>query len=169
MKKQDILNTLRSQMFVGLILFFLLSFLGSVFSGALTLNSINFQAITFHIPLLSVDYSIKSDFGLWVGILASSATLAAFLSNYLGKRTFIMYKVVNYPEDHLKVMKFIRGNPQDAKSVANEFDIPLSVAQRVLNDLEKDGLLEKISEGDKAVYYFPFQKNKAKQMMNQSK
>ena len=160
MKKHTILNTLRSQMFVGLILFFLLSFLGGIFSGALTLNSLDFRSVTFYFPLLSVDYSINSDFGLWVGILASSATLAAFLSNYIGKRTFVMYKVVNYPADHLKVMKFIRGNPQDAKNVASEFDIPLSVAQRVLGDLEKDGLLEKVSEGEKAIYYFPFEKNR---------
>ncbi len=159
MKKQVILNTLRSQMFIGLILFFLLSFLGSVFSGALTLNGIDFRTLSFYLPLFSLDYSIKSDFGIWVGILASSATLAAFLSNYIGKRTFIMYKFVDYPADHLKVLKFIRGNPQGAETIASEFDIPLSVAQRVLEDLEKGGLLEKLGEGEKTIYYFPFEKN----------
>ena len=162
MRKQALLNTLRSQMFIGLMLFFFLSFLGGVFSGALTLNGIDFRTINFYLPLLSLDYVIKSDFGIWVGILASSATLAAFLSNYLGKRTFITYKFVDYPADHLKILRFIRGKPQDAKNIASEFDIPLSVAQRVLGDLEKDGLLEKIGDDDKTIYYFPFERNKIK-------
>ena len=162
MKTRAIWNTIRSQMFIGLMLFLLLSLLGGVFSGAMTLNSIDFRTVTFHFPLVSVDYTMNPDYGLWVGILATSATLAAFLSNYLGKRTFITYKFVNYPADHLKVMRFIRNNPQSAGGVATEFDIPFSVAQRVLEDLEKGGLLEKLGDGDKAVYYFPFQKNLAK-------
>ncbi|MBR9681394.1 MAG: winged helix-turn-helix transcriptional regulator [Candidatus Altiarchaeota archaeon] len=159
MKRNAIWNTLRSQMFIGLILFLLLALAGGIFSGALTLDSINFRTVTFHLPLMSVDYTMNPDYGLWVGILATSATLAAFLSNYLGRRSFITYKFVNYPADHLKVMRFIRGNPQNVRGVSKEFDIPNSVAQRVLEDLEKGGLLERISDGDRAIYYFPFEKH----------
>jgi len=71
---------------------------------------------------------------------------------------------VNYPAGHLKVLRFIRGNPRAAKDVALEFDIPLSVAQRVLEDLLRGGLLEKMGDGDnKTVYYFPFEKNLVKE------
>ena len=121
MKKHAIQNALRSQMFIGLLLFFILSIMGAIFSGALVLNNINFKTVTFHFPTMSLNYTTLPDYGLWIGILATSATLAAFLSNYLGKHSFITYKFVNYPEDHLRVMKFIRGEPQKAINVADEF------------------------------------------------
>lgn len=158
-------NMFRDQMFVALMLFLLFSFLGAVFAGSLTLNGITFRTATLHIPLPGFDYTVGGNYGTWIGILASSATLAAFLSTYLGKRLFITYKVINYPADHLKVLKAIKGNPKTPNEVAADFDIPPSVAQRIMDDLVNSGMLENVGSGDRTIYYFPFDKRRAKQRL----
>ena len=157
----------RDQMFVAFLLFLFFSFLGAVFSGSLTLNAVTFRTATIHIPLPSVDYTLGGNYGVWLGILASSATLAAFLSTYLGKRLFITYKVINYPADHLKVLKSLKGKPQTPKEVAVEFDVPPSVALRIMEDLASSGMLETIGSGDRMLYYFPFDKENAKRRLTQ--
>ncbi|MBR9679450.1 MAG: winged helix-turn-helix transcriptional regulator [Candidatus Altiarchaeota archaeon] len=161
MRFRDVFGVLRNQLFVALFLFLLFSFLGGIFSGHLALNSINFRDIAIHIPLFSFDYVITGDYGFWIGVLATSATLAAFLSTYLGKRLLISYKYVNYPEDHLKTLRSVKGKPKTAGELALEFDVPLSVTQRVLDDLEKEGLVNKMGDGKHTVYYFPFEKRLA--------
>gem|GEM_PF-5725098 len=55
--------------------------------------------MTFHLPLPHLNLTINPEYGLWIGVLASSASLAAFLSSFLGKHSFITYKFVNYPAD----------------------------------------------------------------------
>jgi len=158
-------SVFRDQMFVALLLFLLFSFLGAVFSGSLKLNAINFGEATIHVPLPSLDYTVSGGWGEWIGILASSATLAAFLSTYLGKRLFITYKVINYPADHLKVLRSLKGHPKTPTEVAAEFDIPPSVAQRIMEDLARSGMLEKIGSGERMLYYFPFDKELAKRRL----
>jgi len=160
-------RALRDQTFIAFLIFLFLTFLGGVFSGALQLNSISFRTVQLHIPLFVVDYTLSGGYGVWIGVLASSATLAAFLSSYVGKRLFITYKVVDYPTDHLEVLKFIKAGPRTMAEVAEEFDVPPSVAGRVLGDLSESGLLENLGSGEHAVYYFPFHKEEAKERLTE--
>jgi DNA-binding transcriptional ArsR family regulator len=158
-------KALKDQAFVAFLLFLFLTFLGGVFSGALELNGLDFHTVQLHVPFFTVDYTLKGEYGLWIGVLASSATLAAFLSTYVGKRLFITYKVVDYPADHLEVLKAIKAGPKKAAEIAEEFDVPPSVAQRVLDDLNDSGLLEKIGDGEHTIYYFPLDKERAKKRL----
>jgi len=158
-------SILRDQVFVALLLFLLFSFLGAVFSGGLTLNAVTFRTASIRVPLPAFDYTLGGGWGEWIGVLASSATLAAFLSTYLGKKLFITYKVIDYPADHLKVLHSVKGTPKTPNEVAAEFDIPPSVALRIMEDLNSAGLLEKLGNGQRTIYYFPFDKEKAKQRL----
>jgi hypothetical protein len=154
------LSFLRSQAVITLVLFIVIFFIASVFSGALGAIDLKIETTPIYLPLLNITWSASSNIGLWLANAAVAATISGFLGSYIGKRVMIFYKYVEYPSDHLKVLKLIRIRPRTIDELVKEMDAPPSVIQRVLEDLMKDGLVLQFSKDDKAIYFFPLQRIK---------
>lgn len=150
-----------SQSAIAIFLFLIFIFLGALLSGLVVAAGVNFSGIPIYLPIPTITWEINYNWALWLGVLGASASIAAFLSTWLRRKFFVYYKIVDYPADHLKILHEIKGNPKTVEDVAISFDIPPSVAERVLEDLWVDGLLQKLGDGGKTIYYFPFEKKLA--------
>lgn len=153
---------------MAIILFLVFVFIGGLLLGLISATGISFSGIPVYIPVPTFDWQISSNWALWLGLLGSAASISAFLTTWLRKKVFVYYKVVDYPADHLKILHEIKGSPKTIEDVAMAFDIPPSVAERVLEDLWVDGLLQKLGDGGKTIFYFPFEKKLA-QMREEKK
>ncbi len=153
---------------VALLLFSFILFITALFSGLLQTVDINFGSVPINIPFVVVSWQVSPNMALWIAIAATSATLAGFFESFLRKKVFVYYKVVNYPADHLKILHSIKGHPKTMEDIASDFDVPPSVAEHVLEDLWVDGLLQKLGDGGRSIYYFPFEKKLA-QMAEEKK
>ena len=153
---------------IALLLFLFIIFITALVSGLLQVVNIEFGAIQINIPFVIVSWQALPNPALWIAIAATSASLAGFFESYLRRKVFVYYKLVNYPADHLKILHSIKGSPKTVDEIANEFDVPPSVAEHVLEDLWVDGLLQKLGDGGKSIYYFPFEKKLA-QMQEEKK
>ncbi|MCW1309538.1 MAG: hypothetical protein OH344_02495 [Candidatus Parvarchaeota archaeon] len=151
---------MRSQAVITLLLFIVIFFVGSIVSGVLEFVDIRIEAVPVYLPLPTITSAVSSNIGVWLANAAVAATIAGFLGSYLGKRVLVFYRYVEYPSDHLKVLKLIRIKPRTMDELVKEMDAPPSVIQRVLEDLMKDGLVLQFSKDDKAIYFFPMQRIK---------
>jgi predicted transcriptional regulator len=165
-KIKSALGRFWSQSAIAILLFLLFVFIGGLVSGLIQVFDFGFRSVPVYVPVFVPTVVFVQNWAGWLAVFGASASIAAFISTWLRRKIFVYYKIVDYPADHLKILHEIKGKPKTIEDIAVIFDIPPSVAERVLEDLWVDGLLQKMGDGDRSIYYFPFEKKLAQMMVN---